>query len=56
MWIRWRVDQEEVRGEEMALARMLRNSWHDVTVWSAIEKEVEDFSKSLELHRVGENL
>lgn len=30
----------------MALARMLRNSGHDVTVWSAIEKEVEDFSKS----------
>ena len=30
----------------MALARMLSNSGHDVTVWSAIEKEVEDFSKS----------
>ena len=26
----------------MALARMLSNSGHDVTVWSAIEKEVED--------------
>lgn len=30
----------------MALAKMLCNSGHDVTVWSAIEKEVEDFSKS----------
>ena len=28
----------------MALARMLSNSGHEVIVWSAIEKEVEDFS------------
>jgi glycerol-3-phosphate dehydrogenase (NAD(P)+) len=28
----------------MALARMLSNSGHDVTVWSALEKEVEEFS------------
>ena len=28
----------------MALARMLCNSGHEVTVWSALEKEVEDFS------------
>lgn len=30
----------------MALARMLSNSGHDVTVWSAIEKVIEDFSKT----------
>ena len=30
----------------MALARMLSNSGYDVTVWSAIEKEIEDFSKT----------
>lgn len=28
----------------MALARMLSNSEHDVTVWSAIEKEIDDLS------------
>ncbi|MDO4489214.1 MAG: NAD(P)H-dependent glycerol-3-phosphate dehydrogenase [Eubacteriales bacterium] len=28
----------------MALARMLSNSDHDVTVWSAIEKEIDDLS------------
>ena len=28
----------------MALARMLCNSGNDVTVWSALEREVEEFS------------
>ena len=28
----------------MALARMLHNSGHSVTVWSAIEKEIDEFS------------
>lgn len=30
----------------MALARMLANSGHDVMVWSALEREVEEFSKT----------
>lgn len=30
----------------MALARMLSNTGHQVTVWSAIEKEIDDFSKN----------
>lgn len=30
----------------MALARMLCNTGHQVTVWSAIEKEIDDFSKN----------
>lgn len=30
----------------MALARMLSNTGHCVTVWSAIEKEIDDFSKN----------
>lgn len=30
----------------MALARMLSNSGHKVTVWSALDKEVEEFSKT----------
>ena len=28
----------------MALARMLCNSGHDVTVWSALEREIDEFS------------
>lgn len=53
-----RKKKKKVRGEEMAsigvlgagtwgmaLARMLSNSGHDVTVWSALEKEIEDFLK-----------
>ncbi|MCF0151624.1 MAG: NAD(P)-dependent glycerol-3-phosphate dehydrogenase [Firmicutes bacterium] len=30
----------------MALARMLSNTGHQVTVWSALEKEVDEFSKN----------
>ena len=30
----------------MALARMLSNNGHDVTIWSAIEKEIDEFSAS----------
>ena len=30
----------------MALARMLCNNGHDVTIWSAIEKEIDEFSAS----------
>lgn len=30
----------------MVLARMLSNTGHQVTVWSAIEKEIDDFSKN----------
>ena len=30
----------------MALARMLSNAGHDVTVWSAIEKEIDDLSQT----------
>jgi glycerol-3-phosphate dehydrogenase (NAD(P)+) len=30
----------------MALARMLSNSGHDVTIWSALEKEVEEYSRT----------
>lgn len=30
----------------MALARMLSNTGHQVSVWSAIEKEIDDFSKN----------
>lgn len=30
----------------MALARMLANTGHEVTVWSAIEKEIDEFSAS----------
>lgn len=30
----------------MALARMLSNSDHDVTVWSALEREVEEYSRT----------
>ena len=28
----------------MALARMLSNTGHDVMVWSAIEREIDEFS------------
>lgn len=30
----------------MALGRMLSNTGYQVTVWSAIEKEIDDFSKN----------
>lgn len=36
----------------IALARMLSNTGHHVTVWSAIEEEIDDFS----INRVHSNL